>query len=138
MGMRRHNSRIIAELIPFIERSPEQEVIEVNMNQLNYNKLQQEFGEATRFVIGYNEVMRYKVRQTRQKKFDDFELFLEPLATEGSYQAIADSHSKVISYLNKRKICRYYEVSVEQNEAAESDECYRLVVQQRLDISYQA
>ncbi|MEW5971962.1 MAG: IS1634 family transposase [Pseudomonadota bacterium] len=134
MGMRRHNSRIVAELIPFIEQAPEQEVIEVKMKQISNTELQQEFGEATRFVIGYNEAVRDKVRQTRQKKFDDVELFLEPLATAGSYQAIADSHSKVISYLNKRKIGRYYEVSVEKNEAAESVECYRLVVQQRKDI----
>ena len=134
MGMHRHNSRIVGELLPFIEQAPEQDVIEVKMNQLQTKQLQEEFGAATRFVIGFNEAVRDKVRQNRENKFKDVSTFLEALPTKGNYQDVADSHSKVRSYLCKRKLNRFYTVSVEKKEASESSECYQLVVEQRLDI----
>jgi transposase len=125
MGIRRHNSRIVRQLLPFIQKNPKQKVLEIKPEQLVDEKLKQEFSPQTRFVIGFNEAVRDQVRQNRANKFNDFEAFVCELAVEDVLEKVSDSKTKIISYLKSKKIKRFFDVSIEETDTSGH---YRLVV----------
>ena len=129
VGIRRHNSRLVRELLPFIQNNPRVEMIEVKQEQLVDKKLKRQFSPHTRFVIGFNEVVREQVRQNREQKFSDFQSFLEYLPLEGELKEVSDSKAKVISYLAKKRLKRFFSVSLEQTSGH-----YRLVVSPKSDV----
>ena len=130
MGIRRHNSRIVGELLPFIQQAPEQEMMEIKHNQLTDDKLRQELNPNIRFVIGFNKAVRDHVRQHREQKFDEFQSFLAQLTTTGDFKEVSDCHTKVISYLTKKRLKRYYSISLEKGDTEGS---YCLIVNQKSD-----
>ena len=130
MGIRRHNSRIVRALLPFIKQKPTNEVIEIKQEKLDDKKLKQELTTKTRFVIGFNEKVQQQVRQNRENKFSDFKEFLEQLPLEGTLEEISDSKTKVISYLTQKRLKRYFSVSMEKTE---TDGHYRLLVDEKPD-----
>ena len=125
MGIRRHNSRLVRQLLPFIQKNPKQNVLEIKPEQLVDEKLKQEFSAQTRFVIGFNEAVRDQVRQNRANKFHDFEAFVCELAVEDVLEKVSNSKTKIISYLKSKKIRRFFDVSIEETDTSGR---YRLVV----------
>jgi len=125
MGIRRHNSRLVRQLLPFIQKNPKQNVLEIKPEQLVDEKLKQEFSAQTRFVIGFNEAVRDQVRQNRANKFHDFEAFVCELAVEDVLEKVSNSKTKIISYLKSKKIRRFFDVSIEETDSRGR---YRLVV----------
>jgi len=130
MGIRRHNSRIVKALLPFIQQKPNNEIIEIKQEQIAEKKLKNKFSSRTRFVIGFNETVQQKVRQNRESKFSDFNEFLKQLSLEGDLEKVTDSKTKVISYLTKKRLKRYFSLSIENTE---TDEHYRLLVNEKKD-----
>ncbi len=131
MGIRRHNSRIVRQLLPFIYQHPDKEMLEIKQDQIDDEKLKQELSPHTRFVIGFNESVRDQVCQNREQKFNAFQLFLEELPLEGNLKEVSDSNTKVISYLTKKRLKRFFAVSVEETD---SNGRYHLVVTQKADV----
>jgi len=125
MGIRRHNSRLVRQLLPFIQKNPKQNVLEIKPEQLVDEKLKQEFSAQTRFVIGFNEAVRDQVRQNRANKFHDFEAFVCELAVEDVLEKVSNSKTKIISYLKSKKIRRFFDVSIEETDTRGR---YQLVV----------
>ena len=116
MGIRRHNSRIVRELLPFIKEKPTDEILEIRQEQLKDKKLIKNFTTKTRFVIGFNEFVQQKVRKTRESKFSQFKAFLEELAVEGELDVVSKNMSKINAYLKQKKLKRYYCVSLQQKD----------------------
>ena len=131
MGIRRHNSRIVRELLPFIKEKPTDEILEIRQEQLKDKKLIKNFTTKTRFVIGFNEFVQQKVRKTRENKFSQFKAFLEELAVEGDLDIVSKNMSKVNVYLKQKKLKRYYCVSLQQKD--DSDQ-FCLVLDEKSDI----
>jgi len=134
MGLRRHNSRIVRELLPIIKKLPEAELIEVTPNQLNDEKLKQQLSPNTRFVIGFNKEVKDQVRQNREQRFSDFQSFLEQLPVEGQLQQVSESKSKVLSYLTQKRLKRFFSVSLEHTG---TEDGYRLVVTSKVEVMEQ-
>ena len=130
MGIRRHNSRIVKELLPFIKQNPSKELIEIKQDQIKDKKLKKDISSATRFVIGFNESVQQKVRETRERKFDQFKTFLSELSCEGELEEVTNSMTKVTSYLKQKRLKRYFSVSVEPSANHDS---YRLLVNENID-----
>ena len=131
MGIRRHNSRIVRELLPFIKEKPTDEILEIRQEQLKDKKLIKNFTTKTRFVIGFNEFVQQKVRKTRESKFSQFKAFLEELAVEGELDVVSKNMSKINAYLKQKKLKRYYCVSLQQKD--DSDQ-FCLVLDEKSDI----
>ena len=131
MGIRRHNSRIVRELLPFIKEKPTDEILEIRQEQLKDKKLLKNFTTKTRFVIGFNEFVQQKVRKTRESKFSQFKAFLEELAVEGELDVVSKNMSKINAYLKQKKLKRYYCVSLQQKD--DSDQ-FCLVLDEKSDI----
>jgi len=112
MGLRRHNSRLVRELLAFIEKAPEAKMLEIKPAQLKDEKLKQEFSSATRFIIGFNTLVQQQLRAHRRQKLAAFEHFLQELTTEGSLEEVSNNNTKVISYLKRKKLKRFFTVSV--------------------------
>lgn len=129
MGIRRHNSRLVRALLPFIRKNPKAKMIEVKQEQLPDEKLKQQLSPQTRFVIGFNETVAQQVHQNREQKFSDFRSFLEQLPLEGGLQEVSDSKTKVASYLTQKRLKRFFSVSVE-----EAEDRYQLVVAPKVGV----
>ena len=126
MGIRRHNSRLVRELLPFIKEAPEAEILEIKPEQLSEEKLRQEFRAQTRFIIGFNPAVQQKVRQNRNRKLAEFEAFISRLPLEGPLKVVSENQTKVVKCLIQKKLKRYYTLSL--NPAPETDNSYRLQI----------
>jgi transposase len=116
MGLRRHNSRLVRQLLTFIEKAPETSVLEIKPAQFNDETLKQEFNTDTRFIIGFNPAVQKQVRTHREQKLTDFENWRKELVTAGSLEEVTKSHQKVLTYLNQKKLKRFYSVSTSESD----------------------
>ncbi|MFQ6115650.1 MAG: IS1634 family transposase [bacterium] len=117
MGIRRHNSRLVRQLLPFIEQHPTDSIIEIRQEQIREEKVRAQFSPQTRFLMGFNEEVQKQVRQTREQHLEAFEEFLASLTQEGELDKVSRSRAKVYSYLKQKRLTRYFTVAIESSSS---------------------
>lgn len=117
MGLRKHNSRLVRELLSFIKERNTEEVIEIRQNDLKDEQLKQAYSSRTRFVIGFNATVQKEVRENRQKKLEEFEKFLCSIPLHGTLEEISNSKTKINNYLSKKRLKRFFKTTLEPTES---------------------
>lgn len=131
MGLRRHHSRLVRQLLPFMQHQPTAEVLEIKREQLADDKLSQQLSPQTRLIIGYNEVVRDQVRMHRHQRLQALAELLATLPQEGSLEVVSASNTKVLHYLRQQHLKRYFSVTM---APVEDGAGFRLVVERKQEV----